>query len=84
LNEAYTADKLEAQLELQAKNFINDRNKNIINESSASLSKIFDWYQSDFTRSGGSVQDFINKYSSAKINKDTKVKYLTYNWALNE
>lgn len=79
-NHAYTADKLNEQLDEAATEFINNDNKNKITPQKAQLSKIFDWYSGDFD----SVRDFINQYSKVKITKDTKIEYLDYNWNLND
>ncbi|MDQ6757793.1 MAG: DUF547 domain-containing protein [Bacteroidota bacterium] len=82
-NEAYTADRLDRQLDDAARNFLNDQMKNRISPDKAGLSKIFSWYKGDFTKNG-SLADFINKYSQTKINANTKINYLDYNWSLNE
>lgn len=82
-NEAYTAAQLDAQLEAAGKDFLNDKSKNSINADKAELSKYFSWYKGDFTKNG-SLADFINKYSQTKINANTKINYLDYNWSLNE
>jgi hypothetical protein len=81
--DAYTGDKLEAQLEAASKDFLNDKAKNNIRADKADLSKYFTWYQGDFTKKG-SLVDYINKYSQTKINSNTKISYLDYNWSLNE
>ena len=81
--EAYTGDKLEAQLEDQGKDFLNDKSKNNITADKAQLSKYFSWYKGDFTKKG-SLTDFINKYSKTKITDNTKISSLDYNWSLNE
>lgn len=82
-NEAYTAAQLNAQLEDDGRNFLNDKSKNNVSASRADLSKYFSWYKGDFTKNG-SLADFINKYSVAKINSNTKISSLEYNWNLNE
>ena len=82
-NEAYTAVKLDMQLEEGGKDFLNDRSKNNINTDKVQLSKYFSWYKGDFTKNG-SIGDFINKYSQTKINANTSINYLDYNWNLNE
>ncbi len=81
--DAYTGDKVEAQLEAETKDFINDKSKNNITSSKAELSKYFSWYKGDFTNNG-SVTDYINKYSQTKITANTKISSLDYNWSLNE
>jgi hypothetical protein len=48
--EAYVADRLDAQLEEQTKRFLSDRSRNRYNEQSGQLevSKIFDWFKEDW------------------------------------
>ena len=82
-NEAYTAAQLNTQLEDDGRNFLNDKSKNRVNTEKAELSKYFSWYKGDFTKNG-SLTDFINKYSQTKINANTKIGSLDYNWNLNE
>ncbi len=82
-DEAYNAAKLDAQLDDAGKEFLNDKSKNKITAQRADLSKYFSWYKDDFTKNG-SLADFINKYSSIKINSKTTIGALDYNWNLNE
>jgi len=83
LNEAFTASKIEEQLERVSYSFING-NKNDISESNPKLSKIFKWYKKDFNINGENLISFINKYSSTKINVDADINYKDYNWNLNQ
>jgi hypothetical protein len=83
LNEAYTEEKLEQQLKVVSKNFINDKTKNTIGTIKIEISKIFDWFEGDF-KTKGSVIDFINQYSIVKISRNAKINYKEYNWSLNE
>lgn len=83
-NEAYTGDKLDAQLDDQGTDFLNNPAKNAITPQKASLSKYFDWYKGDWNDDNRSVEYWVNKYSKTKINKDTQISFLDYNWALNE
>ncbi len=50
LNEAYNADKLNAQLHQQGVKFINNPKKNEIAVDNIKVSKLFDWYKGDFTK----------------------------------
>jgi len=83
-NEAYTAAKLNAQLESQGSDFLNDPAKNAVTVQKASLSKYFDWYKGDWKENAKSVEYWVNKYAKTKINKDTQISFLEYNWSLNE
>ena len=81
-NEAFTAEKLESQLEDQTHYFINNTDKNIISNTETKLSSILNWFASDF---GGyeAVLTFIKKYNP-NLNLSNKVEYLDYQWHLNE
>ncbi len=84
MNEAFTAAKINEQLDRAVKDFINS-DKNDISASSPKLSSIFDWYQKDFKVNGKQdVIGFINQYSKTKINTGATIAYKDYNWNLNE
>jgi hypothetical protein len=82
-NEAYTADKLEEQLAEQARKFINDSSKNILEKEQVKISKIFSWFKGDFTKNSTLI-DFMNKFSKENISPKAKVSYMDYDWSLNE
>ncbi|MBD3638869.1 MAG: DUF547 domain-containing protein [Crocinitomicaceae bacterium] len=84
LNEAYTADKLNAQLTKVTKEFIQNSEHNTLKAKKVQISKIFEWYEEDFKENGGSVISFLNKYGDVTIQDDAKIEYKEYNWALNE
>lgn len=84
LNSAFEASTLHKQLDKSAVDFINDSTKNIITPNALILSSILNWYGTDFTKTGISKIDFLNKYSKTKINNTASVEYLKYNWLLNE
>jgi len=81
-NEAFVAERLEEQLENQAQSFIKNLDKNIINEKETKLSKIFNWFESDFTKQE-SIASFIKKRHDS-FDEQNEVKYLEYIWTLNE
>jgi hypothetical protein len=80
LNAAWTAANLNANLDAQAKKFINNPAFNKLSEKKAEVSKIFEWYAADF----GKLIDFLNKYATTKVSAKAKVSYLEYDWGLNE
>jgi hypothetical protein len=82
LNEAFTAKKVNDQLDLLARNFINDPKRNIISEDRLQLSKIFSWFSKDF-KTNGTLIDFLSKYSEKTINPKVRKTYLDYDWSLN-
>ncbi len=84
LNEAYSPYKINEQLDLVTREFINS-DKNDISSTQPKLSSIFDWYQKDYKVSGEqNVIAFINNYSDVKIDSQAVLEYKEYNWNLNE
>ena len=81
--EAYVADRLDAQLAEQARSFLLDPDKNEVRSDKLELSKIFDWFKGDFTE-GRSLQEAISEYSGVPVDKDAKISYRYYSWKLNE
>ncbi len=81
--EAYIGNRLNAQLEEQAVSFINDSQWNSISKTQVDISKIFSWFKSDFTKEG-SLTDFINRYSTEKIDNGTDINFFDYNWTIND
>jgi hypothetical protein len=81
--EAFTAAKVDKQLEEQAINFINDPKRNQITKDRIDVSKIFSWFGSDFNN-GQTLIQFLNKYSKVKIDEDAQVKFMDYGWSLND
>jgi len=79
LNQAWTADNLEANFEKQTKAFVNNATYNVITSSQATVSKIFEWYAVDF----GDLASFLNKYSATKLDAGTSIIFKEYDWALN-
>ena len=78
-NKAFTPTNLESLLEIQTKAFINNQKYNQITADRIQISKIFDWYGSDFK----DLVSFLNKYSVVAINADAKIEFSDYDWSLN-
>lgn len=89
-NEAFTAKRLDEQLEEQTRyihghdrwfRFDGDRN-------TVYLTKLYDWYGSDFTQVHGSVLKFASRYvpdlkQALDAGRKPKTRWLDYDWALN-
>jgi hypothetical protein len=84
INNAFVPATLDKQLEAAAKSFINDKTKNTISEKEIKISEIFNWYGGDFKINNASIIDYLNKYSTVKIDKKAKSTFADYNWALNK
>jgi Protein of unknown function, DUF547 len=91
-NEAYLAEKLDEQLTEQAKLFLRDgvRNQFDHEKKILKLSKIFDWFKEDFTKTG-TLQAFVTPYLTddpllrkALESETYEIEFTDYDWDLNE
>ena len=94
LGEPWLAEKLEKQLDGASRRFLQDtsRNRYEPETNQLELSKIFKWYEGDFSKdpSCGGVARFVSNYITRdpvlqkKIaTTSPRIKYLPYNWSLN-
>jgi hypothetical protein len=75
---------LNQTLESLATAFINGKAVQMGNDGkTVSLSRIFEWYAEDF---GGkeNVIDYLNHYRVAKLSPALPIKFMNYDWSLNE
>ena len=88
--EAFTGENLNHQLDDQARLFLTDTSKNDVSEEGTLyLSRIFDWFQGDFADSKTGLQAYLAQYFEGSVRDQLesgtyKVKYLQYDWSLNE
>jgi hypothetical protein len=98
-NDAFTADKVEAQMEDAMKRFLSERSRNRYNPRTQKLevSKIFDWYGKDFERGHkgfASVKGTMARYADLLADKPedraavrgekADLVFLDYDWSLND
>lgn len=92
-SEAFEADKLNAQLEDQARIFLAQAKKNrfMLEQKSIEISNIFNWFQGDFGKTTPDVLRYISRFlpkdkgEYLSANAETiKVSYTEYDWSLNE
>jgi hypothetical protein len=87
-NQAYRCDRLETQLDEDARRFINNPNKVYYDQNKQVLycSQIFNWYKKDFLKVSNSIPEYIQTYLSLDIslNEQVTIKYLDYTWSLNQ
>jgi hypothetical protein len=96
--DAFTADKLDGQLEAGMRRFLADRSRNRFNPQTKKLevSKIFDWYGKDFEKGHkgyGSVKATMARYADQLADKPedralvreqkADITFLDYDWSLN-
>lgn len=85
--EAYVGERLDAQLDDQARSFLNDKSRNRIDPAAAKLelSQIFEWFNADFERVGGlaaALTPYLSPEQTALLQK-IKPIFLSYDWSLN-
>jgi hypothetical protein len=98
-NEAFRADKLEAQLEDAFRRFLSDRTRNRYNPQARRLevSKIFDWYGKDFEKGHKgftSTRQVFSRYADLLADRpedravvraqQAEISFLDYDWSLND
>ncbi|TDT72022.1 uncharacterized protein DUF547 [Hypnocyclicus thermotrophus] len=71
----YYAEKLDAQLEKSKNDFLKNKTKGFVKKKNKIyISKIFKWFQEDF----GNINEYLN------LPENSNIKYLNYNWSLND
>ncbi len=97
---AFTADELDAQLETLMRAFLSDSTRNRYNPSTHTLelSRIFEWYRTDFEKGGKSflgyarftsINNLAERYATALSGLTTErarsatIRHLDYDWSLN-
>ena len=97
--EAFVAERLDAQLEEQARRFMADRTRNRWNaeKQRAEVSKIFDWYGEDFRlghKGIGSLNAYLARHADLLADapadrerlrsQKVNIAFLDYDWKLND
>lgn len=82
-NYAFTETNVEGKLEGLMSNFINDPQRNKLDHTNPQLSKIFEWFKGDFTKSS-TLTEYINRYAKTQISTSANLGFLEYNWTLNK
>ena len=81
--EPYTPRGLDEQLKRATAAFLCDTTRNQLEGETLRLSKIFLWFSEDF---GGKKEllAFLRKHTQLPIPNEARIRYLKYNWALND
>jgi hypothetical protein len=87
-HEAYVGNRLDEQLDDQARRFLGDPSRNRIDPvvGIVELSQIFKWFKEDFTGSGRSLADCLAPYlgvDQAQLLRTTPPTYRDYSWTMN-
>lgn len=86
--EAYTGEKLDAQLDTGAIGFVNSTRGVKVENGNVTVSKIYSWFNEDFGSSEENILKHIRQYASTDLKKQLEGKAdiydYEYDWALNE
>ncbi len=86
--EPYLADRLDQQLEDSTRSFVNDADSYRLEGNTLYVSRIFKWFSEDFNEDAlGFYLQYANGALKEKLTRQKdriKVKYLHYDWALND
>jgi hypothetical protein len=86
---AYTEKNVQTRLEEETRKYLNSSRGTRIDraENTLHVSKLFDWFASDFINTSGSILAFMQPYLREEVRifleRDPMISYLEYNWALN-
>jgi hypothetical protein len=86
---AYTEGNVQTRLEEETRKYLNSPRGTRIDrpENTLHVSKLFDWFGSDFVNKSGSSLAFMQPYLHEEVRifleRDPMISYLEYNWALN-
>ncbi len=89
--EAFTAERLEEQLEDQMRVWLANPEIGLrVERGGATLrvSSIFKWFGEDFEKEAGSVRVYLDRYlteaQKAELQPNARIAYLSYDWTLND
>ncbi|MCB0639386.1 MAG: DUF547 domain-containing protein, partial [Lewinella sp.] len=83
-NHAYTADRLDEQLDEAAREFLREPFRNEVDGHPIRLSKILDWYWMDFKDTYATRYDLLDQYLPQPVDRSREIEFLDYDWSLNE
>ena len=87
----YSRERLEEQLESQTR-FTHANERWVVyrpDDDLVELTSLYDWYRGDFEQVAGSILDYAAIYREdlrlgLQAGLDIKVRFLDYDWSLNE
>lgn len=90
MRRAWQAATLDADLDAEARRFVQDPTRNQIRPGAPEirLSEIFDWYEDDFGGSDAAVRAYVARYAGdaqrAYLTNDApEIDHLDYDWSMN-
>ena len=91
LGRAYRAATLSADLDAQARAFLRDSTKNVIDpaEGTLELSQVFEWSRKEFEREAGTVGAYVARFTTPAVGDWLRTfakspEFLPFDWKLNQ
>ncbi len=83
---AFVADALDQQLDAAARTFMAEKRNVSVDPigREVGLSALFDFYTKDFLDHAPTLIDYANRYRTEVIPTDFKVRFLDYDWTVND
>ena len=83
--EPFVAEKLNEQLDREARLFYNEvRNVEVnVSRSVLRLSEILDFYTADFLAKASSLAVYVNRYRIAPVPENYAIEFIPYDWTVN-
>jgi hypothetical protein len=89
--EAYVAERLDEQLDDNAREWLADPSLNTFypGQAKAEISPIFKWYDKDFDSYPGDLEGFLRQYAPPGVkealgDRKPRIQFKDYNWGLND
>ncbi|MDD9301699.1 MAG: DUF547 domain-containing protein [Desulfobacter sp.] len=86
-NRPFEGDEIHTQLDLVTQTFINTPKTTFVKDNTLYLSKLFDWFETDFNNN---VLGFVRRFAQEPLKSELdragskiKISYLYYDWTLN-
>jgi hypothetical protein len=90
-SEPYDGERLDTQLDFQARTYLNGPDGHRIDPAARVLyvSRVLKWYREDFERVAGSLRDYLIRNltgdaAAAAQDPSWEIRYLDYDWSLND
>jgi len=83
--EPFLPEKLDAQLDREAKRFFNESRHVAVDDPAKLLwlSEILSFYTGDFLAHAPSLAAYVNRYRDAKVPESHAIKFIPYDWTIN-
>lgn len=89
---AYRAEDLGQSLDRQARAFVNDPSRNLVDRARGrvALSMIFKWNRKEFERDGGTISKYVSRYvgdpaaAAWLASRREEPEFLAYDWSPNQ